>query len=183
MSNINEILTSGSGLSLDSVEITRDFGLKSGKTTHRALLVKDASGDTMIKLWGNSANVEHPVGTLITVRAVGAKGRIESSEWQGKFSLNCNDCEVSVANAAQPAPQQPAPQQAAVQQQATSTSSLTPDQLADAQVAHFGRVIKRLQPLADEGIMDAEKLPEVAASMVGTAAQWFFGEKYPGHRN
>ena len=179
MSNISQIKTQGTGVILEDIEVVQDYGAKPGQTPHRAILVKDASDKTIIKIWGAASSVGFNQGDILTVKAVGAKGKIEANEYNGKISLNCNDCEITSSGGGVPAAET-AQNVTSYQAAPTKAQGLTPEELADAQVAHFARIIKRLQPLAEGGIMDAEKLPEVAASMVGSASDWWFGQKYPG---
>jgi|TARA_R110002110_G_scaffold84410_2_gene219344 hypothetical protein len=182
---IQQILSEGSGIVLTQVEVIKDYGQKQGQTPHRAVHVKDSSGSTMLKFWGASSNQGFSPGQKFSVQAVGSEGSINTSEYNGKFSLNCNNCEVVLGDgsaqppaAAPPQAAQPPAQPSPAIQQSASQSVLTADQLADAQTAHFARIYKRIQSIDPSA--DAASVYAAAATMTGSCPQWFFGEKYPG---
>ena len=57
-------MTEGQGLVLNNIEIQDDYGVKQGKTPHRAMLITDpAGGKTILKIWGpGSAQTFHKGG-------------------------------------------------------------------------------------------------------------------------
>lgn len=193
--NIHQILNEGQGLVLNSVTCKQDYGLKAGQTPHRAVLIEDVSGKTIIKIWGATANQGFEVGEIFTVQGVGQDGNIKMSEYQGKKSLNANSCEIirggttqSVGHDPAPAASDPTiPTLSNPPPIATAPSNLpnmlNPEQLADAQAAHFGRIAKRLAPLAGEIGASGDTIMLVAAQMTGSASDWWFGAKYPGCRD
>lgn len=172
---------------LNSVKILDDYGLKSGQTQHRALLVEDSTKKTILKLWGASSNTAYPKNSIITIQAVG-EGNLSANEWpagSGKFSINANDCEVRLESGspAAAAPDTSAPPQApppTSQAASSAHRALTPEQLADAQAAHFARVFTRIQGAATDAGADPSSITMAAAHMTGSASDWWFGEKYPG---
>jgi len=186
MSNILQILTEGSGIVLNDIIVIKDYGFKSGATAHRAIHVKDSSGSTFVKLWGDQHTTPFNPDEVFTVQAVG-KGAIAVSEYNGKKSLNCNDCTV-VRSGNQPPAQENYPNRESVastqapsnQVSQSPSGALTPEQLADAQVAHWARIYKRVSPvILGEGGTKSDAF-QAANSMTGTASDWWFGEKYPG---
>ena len=104
--NILQILTEGTGLALGPVEVIKDYGVKNGQTPHRAIHVKDPSGSsTFVKIWGPESSKAFNPGDKFSVQAQGSDGTIAVSEYNGKKSLNCNNCLVTADGAGQPAAQ------------------------------------------------------------------------------
>ena len=203
--NIQQILTEGQGLVLNSVTVKQDYGIKNGQTPHRALLIEDASAKTIIKLWGAPSSQGFNDGDVITIQGVGEEGNIRAQEWKGKYSLNANSCEIIRGGSTQ-APYAPpsenppqAPQAANANPQAPHTKpqtasqgysrppansgALDPEQLSQAQSEHFRRIFTKIEPLGTAMGADPSSIMLAAAQMTGSAAQWFFGEKYPGYQD
>ena len=191
--NIQQILSEGVGLQLSNVTVKADYGQKQGQTPHRALLVEDTSGKTILKLWGATSGTPYAEGTVLTVQGVGQNGNLSASEFKGKWSINANSCEVIVgggagqpqAGAGQPAAGGQAPAHQSAPPQAHNQSSgqmaaLTPEELADAQAAHFARLIQRITPPAEEIGADPSAITMAAATMTGSASDYWFGAKWPG---
>jgi len=200
--NIQQILSEGQGLVLNSVIVEKDYGQKAGQTPHRALLIKDNTGKTILKLWGASSNQPIPIGQTITVQGVDQSGSITASEFRGKWSLNANSCEIILGetafssseapgvSAAPPQVSSPptghpasqnvsqAPPQASPAQ--GSPTALTPDQLADTQAAHFARILSRIRGVVEESGADPSSAVVAAAQMTGSAPDYWFGAKWPG---
>jgi len=184
--NISQIKTQGSGIVLENITVVNDYGVKAGATTHRALLVKDSSDQTIVKLWGDSANSQIVVGGVITIKA-SPKGEIKPSEYQGKISLNCNECSVipGGGNVGQDASTQTAvqatqPTTPIHNPTVSLTVGLSAEELADSQSAHFSRLFKRLNGMVAEGHFSGDTAASCAALMTGSADGWWFGHKYPG---
>jgi len=173
---IQEIISQGQGLTLDKITVKDDYGLKTGKTNHRAILVSDGSGQTVVKLWGAASGNQFTKGQVITLTGVGAKGGLAANEWpagSGKFSINANDCEVTYENGGdtQPAPQQAA--QPAYTPTPQTGGSMTGDQLHEKMMMEFDR---KHAHITSKGV-SANEAAIAAASMVGNITNWFFGEK------
>ena len=95
---IQQILTEGQGLVLNNIEIQDDYGVKAGKTPHRAMLITDsAGGKTILKIWGPGSAQTFHKGETISLQAAGEQGSIKANEYpagSGKFTLNANSCEI-----------------------------------------------------------------------------------------
>ena len=212
--NIQQILNEGRGVVLNDVEVIKDYGVKGGQTPHRGVHIKDdAGGATMLKLWGPLSNNQFQPGERFTVQAVG-DGELTSSEWNGKWSINCNGCEIirgggggnaqpqNQGGGSQPqggggsAPQggggttpqnDPPPAQNAntgqgggYDQGGQNGMALSADGLADAQAAHFARILTRIQGACADMGADPNAAVMAAATMTGSADGWWFGAKWPG---
>lgn len=185
MSNINQIKTQGSGIQLDKIEVVADYGVNAGKTNHRALLVKDLSDQTIVKIWGTESNQPWAPGSIITITA-SPKGKIEASEWKGKISLNCNDCKVTGEGEAPPQTQSEEPASGPAQQEYRSAADandfgprLNTAELCQKQQQIFAAHCKVLFSIAkDEGAPLGDVL-QSAAIMTGSVGEFWHGAKYP----
>lgn len=194
--NISQILSEGSGLVLSNVTVKADYGLKAGKSPHRAMLVSDGSGQTIVKIWGAASSIQPALNETISIQGVGSEGGLSASEWNGKWSINANNCEIirggapGAAQASQPAPPVQHAQPATPAQQAPPSGfqhssqprALSPQELAEHQVAHLERVLQLMNqsPVVDSVAPDPGAMLIAAAHLVGAASDWWFGEKYPG---
>jgi len=186
---IQQILTEGQGLVLNNIEIQDDYGVKAGKTPHRAMLITDsAGGKTILKIWGPGSAQTFHKGETISLQAAGEQGSIKANEYpagSGKFTLNANSCEIVRGDAPAGAVPQAAPAQAAPAQAAQRPSSgfqrqfLTADELADAQAAHFARICQRLKGVGEDLEASPADVMKAAALMTGSASDWWFGAKWP----
>jgi len=183
---IQQILTEGQGLVLNNIEIQDDYGVKTGKTPHRAMLITDsAGGKTILKIWGPGSAQTFHKGETISLQGMGEQGSIKANEYpqgSGKFTLNANSCEIVRGGVADQSPPPAAPAPAAAPQRASSgfqRQFLTADELADAQAAHFARMCQRLKGVGEELGADSADIIRAAALMTGSASDWWFGAKWP----
>lgn len=95
MSNIHQVLSEGSAIQLGPVEVTRVFPKNPG-AKYSFSLVKDASGSTALKIWGAASNTELQVGQQVTLVGTGPRGGVKKSEYNGKISIDANDCRLEM---------------------------------------------------------------------------------------
>lgn len=121
MSNLHEITTQGSGISLGPVTVTKAFPKFAGGT-NVLVLVQDPSvaQPVAMKVWGAASNTVFAEGMVITFQGSGPRGKLEYKQYKDKWEINANDCNVLVGGA--PAPQQ-APTQAPAQGYQSRTSA------------------------------------------------------------
>ena len=179
-------MTEGQGLVLNNIEIQDDYGVKQGKTPHRAMLITDpAGGKTILKIWGPGSAQTFHKGEKISIQAIGEQGSIKANEYpqgSGKFTLNANSCEVVRGEVADQSPPPAAQAPAAAPQGASSgfqRQFLTANELADAQTAHFARICQRLKGVGEELEASPADVMKAAALMTGSASDWWFGAKWP----
>lgn len=117
MSAIHTMLSQGSGVQLGPVTIDKVYPFTPGGK-NIFMLISDASGKGALKIWGAAANGSYQPGQQITLVGTGPKGGLKVSEYQGKTSIDANDCRVEFGGgggsveAAQPAPAGYQPRQA-----------------------------------------------------------------------
>lgn len=170
---IQEILTQGQGLILGPVEVQQNYGKKkAGQADKLGLLISDASGKTIVNLWGTSASADIPPGSLITIKASGEKSGIAVNEWQGKQSLNANGCNVVFegTSSAQPASSYQAPSSH------SGGECLSNIEMAEKIVLNAQIVYQ----MAHEANLPEEVAISLASNCNQHMAMWFFGEKFPG---
>ena len=179
-------MTEGQGLVLNDIEIQDDYGVKQGKTPHRAMLITDPTGGkTILKIWGPGSAQTFHKGEKISIQGVGEMGNIKANEYpagSGKFTLNANSCEIVRDGVADQSPPPAATAPAAAPQRASSgfhRQFLTADELADAQAAHFARMCQRLKGVGEELGASPADIMKAAALMTGSASDWWFGAKWP----
>lgn len=104
MNTIREAIDAGATTHLGPVLIKRDFGM-SDKTKKplRTLIVSDATGEVMLKLWDNSSHAKVEKGDTVTVHASGDNGSIAYTRFLKKDNtsedqLNCNGVVLSVVS-------------------------------------------------------------------------------------
>jgi len=166
--------------------------LKSNKQTKTGKLMKryaisDGSGSTELTMFEPAAFMDLPLGQPITL-----KGKIQKNEYNGSVSLQTGKVTLDGAVAQAPseaptgAPAQEVYQAPAQTYQTPAAPSqgpiktLSPQELAEAQASHFGRLYKLIsEPMINNGC-DPSSVGIAAASMTGSASDWWFGAKYPG---
>ncbi len=116
MSNLHQLTTTGSVLSLGPVTVTKAFNKFAGSSSV-LILVSDPSVSEAkaLKIWGPASNTVFTEGQQLTFQGQGPKGKVEWKEYKGKWEGNVNDCAVIVGDGGQPAQQyaaQAAPQSA-----------------------------------------------------------------------
>ena len=126
MSNLHEITTQGSGISLGPVTVTKAFAKFAGSSSV-LVLVSDPSVQNAValKVWGPASNTAFSEGMVITLQGSGPKGKLEYKDYKGKMEINANDCNVLIGGGAAPqhAPQSaPAPQQGYAPRAAASSA-------------------------------------------------------------
>lgn len=211
--NINQILDQGNAATLEPVKILKDYGFSKGKVGNRALLIEDASGKTLLKLWGACGRLNLNEGDTVSVTSSGPDSKIQTEEYNNRLSINVFDCHVHVSPnggpgttqptpdptpyPAQPAytnstpqPQQPVqqfPQQPLQQQVAPPVAStqLPPEQM---QIIRHGAQVLAVCVAEIHAALQAQGLPPeivqaAASSAGGTVPDWWFFDKEPGKRS
>jgi len=186
---IQQILTEGQGLVLNNVKVEDDYGVKTGKTAHRAMLITDsAGGKTILKIWGPGSAQTFHKGEVFSVQATGESGLIKTNEYpvgSNKFTLNANSCEIIREEEGEQPEGQAAPSTLPPSATAPRASSghsrqfLTAEELADAQAAHFARMLLRLKDIGEEMGAAPADIFVTASLMTGSASDWWFGAKWP----
>lgn len=105
MANIHTILAEGSAIQLGPVTVTKAYPRKPGDK-NRFVLIEDSSGKGALKIWGAAANTELAEGQVITLVGTGPKGGVKTSEWQGKTSIDANDCRLELGSGGSQQPAQ-----------------------------------------------------------------------------
>jgi hypothetical protein len=181
--NIHSVLQEGQAVQLGPVKVEKTYPRKPGDK-NRFVLISDGSGKGALKIWGPAANTELQEGQMITLVGSGPRGGVKTTEFNGKTSIDANDCRIEIAgqansgqsshapeghsepshgySAPQPQPARPsgsAPSLEAIAKQAARTTALYIDELV---VNHgFSK---------DEAIMLAQGSHTIAPL-------WWFGEK------
>jgi hypothetical protein len=188
--NIHQIQSEGSGIQLGPVTVSKTYEMKPGDK-QRYVKVRDASGETGLKIWGPASGTHLQEGQVITLVGTGPRGGVKNQEYpvgSGKWTLNANDCRLEIGGQAPPqgysqpqaynTPQEPAPAYTA-----PSTSHDTPpfrgpvgdklpatmDRAAEATHLYITALVSRGYT-RDEAIM----LGQSASSIYPL---WWFGEK------
>lgn len=101
MSNIHSVLAEGSAIQLGPVTVSKTYPRKPGDK-NRFVLIEDSSGKGALKIWGAAANTELVEGQVITLVGTGPKGGLKTSEYNGRVSIDANDCRLELAGQAPP---------------------------------------------------------------------------------
>ncbi len=94
--NIQTLLSQGNAVQLGPVTVEKTYEKKPGDK-NRFLLISDTSGKGALKIWGAAANTELFNGQQITLIGSGPKGGLKTSEYNGKVSIDANDCRIEIA--------------------------------------------------------------------------------------
>lgn len=105
MANIQSVLSQGSAIQLGPVTVTKAYPKKPGDK-NRFVLVEDPSGKSALKIWGAASNTELAEGQIITLVGQGPKGGVRTSEYNGKVSIDCNDCRLELGSGGSQQPAQ-----------------------------------------------------------------------------
>lgn len=172
--NIHQILQEGSAVQLGPVEVTKTYNKNPGDK-NRFLLIKDASGQGALKIWGAAANTNVNAGDIITLVGSGPKGGLKTSEYNGKTSIDANDCRLEFGNGHRSETQ--APQHHAPAAQSGPAPSGGPDKLpavmarcAEATRLYIDELVINQGFSKDEAIM-------LAQGVHSAHPLWWFGEK------
>jgi hypothetical protein len=114
--NIHSILQAGAANQLGPVTVSKIYPPNPG-AKNKFVLIEDSSGKGALKIWGAAMNTHFSEGQQITLVGSGPKGGLKTSEYNGKTSIDANDCRIEIGgqNQAQPPAtsyQQPAAQPA-----------------------------------------------------------------------
>lgn len=189
MASIHQALNEGSVVALNNVKVTRVFPMKPGDKS-LFLFIEDSSSKSALKIWGPASHCGVQEGQTISISASGPKGRIEKKEWNGKVSIDCNDCKVSIQGggsyeAVQPAPPQegryasPAPTGGGYA--ATPSSPTGGVNAGDLLPATMKRAALATHLYVDELVVNHGFTRDEACMLAQGAGGWFpiwwFGEK------
>ena len=176
---------------MESLEVIKDYGYKAGAHPQQAVHVKDGSQATFIKIWGGAPGITYATGSHISVVAQGAKGKIEPNEYQGKISLNCNDCLVTVLDGGQPAVastqptynppvpvQVPVPDAIPMGASPLAKKGMTLSETQAYIAARVASYVALYTPFIEQMGMTADGVGQMAVDSVRLEPMHFFGEKY-----
>lgn len=178
MANIHSILQQGEAIQLGPVEVTRVFPPNAG-AKYSFSLIKDASGSTALKIWGAAGNTPLQVGQKITLIGSGPKGGLKVSEYQGKISIDANNCRLEFGEGSAPAPQaaHSAPQPPSGYQAPQAPSGPTVDKLEPV----MARCALATRLYIDELVVNHGFSKDEAIMLAQNAPAWYslywFGEK------
>ena len=97
--NIHQILSEGQGIQLGPIKVSKTYPFKPGDK-NRFVLIEDSSGKGALKIWGAAANSDLQPGMVLTLVGTGPRGGVKTSEYNGKTSIDANDCRIEFAGGA-----------------------------------------------------------------------------------
>lgn len=97
MATIHSILQEGSAVQLGPVKVEKTYPRKPGDK-NRFVLISDTSGKGALKIWGAAANTELQEGQMINLIGSGPRGGLKTTEFNGKTSIDANDCRLELAS-------------------------------------------------------------------------------------
>jgi len=169
--NLHTIQSQGEGPSLGPITVKRLFPFKPGDKS-LFLIASDATGECAVKIWGAGAHCGVQEGQVITLTGAGPKGGLKTNEYNGKVSINANDCRVDIQGS-NPAPQTQAAPQPAASQHADPLDDKLPSVMkrcARATSLYIDEMVVNHGFSRDEAIMLAQNCP-------AWYSLWWFGEK------
>jgi hypothetical protein len=104
MANIHSVQSEGSAIQLGPVTVSKTYEMKPGDK-QRYVKVRDASGETGLKIWGPTSGTPLVEGQVITLVGMGPRGGVKNQEYpagSGKWTLNANDCRLEIGGQAPP---------------------------------------------------------------------------------
>lgn len=177
------MLSQGSGVQLGPVTIDKVYPFTPGGK-NIFMLISDASGKGALKIWGAAANGNYQPGQQITLVGTGPKGGLKVSEYNGKTSIDANDCRVEFGGgggsveAAQATPAATAGYQ---QRQAPAVSSVPQVSGEDKLPAVMARCAKATALYIEELVVNHGFSKDEALMLAQNAPSymplWWFGEK------
>jgi hypothetical protein len=181
MATIHSVLQEGSAVQLGPVKVEKTYPRKPGDK-NRFLLISDSSGKGALKIWGAAANTELQEGQTITLIGSGPRGGLKTTEFNGKTSIDANDCRLEFSGGQQQAynapesHQEPSRGYSAPQSQPARPSGSAPSLEAIAKQAarmtsfYIDELVVNHGFSKDEAIMLAQGSHSIAPL-------WWFGEK------
>jgi hypothetical protein len=182
--NIHQIQQQGTGISLGPVTVKKLFPKKPGDKS-LFLLISDSTGEAALKIWGPASNSPLQDGQQITVTGSGPKGGLAHKEYNGKWTINANDCSVAIAGGSTMSGVEAAPAYAAPAYAAPAPVAYAAPAAAAPAVDKLPDVMKRCAMATtlyiDELVVNHGFSKEEALMLAQNAPAWYplmwFGEK------
>lgn len=177
--DIQTILSQGAAVKLGPVTVEKTYE-KKPTDKNRFLLISDASGKGALKIWGAAANTNLVTGMQITLTGTGPKGGLKTSEYNGKVSIDANDCRLDLGSqSSQDAPQDVVEHVGYDEPQPAPKRSYAPS--GDKLPAVMSRCAKATHLYIEELVVNHGFSKDEAIMLAQNAPSWWplfwFGEK------
>lgn len=178
--NIHSLKSQGSGVSLGPVTVAKAYPRNPG-AKYSFYLISDGTDKEALKVWGKDLSIQE--GQNIILTGFGPKGGLKTSEYNGKTSIDANDCSLTIVDGAQTAsqPAQEAAYQAPAQhapssQQAPSSGSHRAKMESVAKSAATVTALYIDELVVNHGFSKDEAIM-LSQNASGIFPLWWFGEK------